>query len=209
MSDSCDPHGLIAFQAPVSMGFPRQKCWSRLPFPSRGDLPNPGIEPKSPAFAGNLDNKEIKPVNPKGNQPWLVTGRTYVEAETPILWLPTVNSQLIGKDPDVGKDWGQEGKVVTEDEMVEWRLQLNGHEFEQTLKDGEKQGSLVSCSPWGYKESDMTEWVNNSYICRWVLYHRTTGVTPSYQWRYLMYLWPTFLFLIKFNVFVAYFSFSH
>ena len=86
-----------------------------------------------------LDCKVITPVNPKGNQSWIFTGRTDGEAEAPILWLPDVKIQFIGKDPDAGKDWGQEEKRVTEDEMVEWHHQLHGHEFEQTRGDGEGQ----------------------------------------------------------------------
>ena len=78
-----------------------------------------------------LDCKEIQPVHPKGDQSWVFIGRTDVEAETPILWPPDANSWLIWKDPDAGKDWGQEEKGTTEDEMVGWRRQLNGHEFEQ------------------------------------------------------------------------------
>ena len=101
-----------------------------------------------------LDSKEIKPVNPKGNQPWLFIGRIDAEAEAPILWPPDAKSWLIKKDTDAGKDWGQE-KGVTEDEMVGWHHWLNGHEFEQTLADG-GQRSLVYCSPRGHKESDMT-----------------------------------------------------
>ena len=78
-------------------------------------------------------------------------------AEAPILWPPDVKSPLIGKDPDAGKDWRQEEKGTTEDEMVDWHHWLNGHESEQTPGTGEGQGSLVCYSPWGYKESDMTE----------------------------------------------------
>ena len=77
-----------------------------------------------------LDGEEIKPVNPKGNQPWIVIVRTDAEVEAPILWPPDAKSQLIGKDPDAGKDWGQEEKGTTEDEMVGWHHWLNGHEFE-------------------------------------------------------------------------------
>ena len=84
-----------------------------------------------------LDSKEIKPVSPKGSQPWIFIGRTVAEADIPIFWPPVVKSQLIGKDPDAGKDWGQEGKGVREDEMIGWHHQLNGHEFEQTLGDSE------------------------------------------------------------------------
>ena len=90
-----------------------------------------------------LDSKEIKPVSPKGNQPWIFTGRTDAEVETPILWPPVVKSRLSGKDPDAGKDWGQEEKAATED-----GTRLNGHEFEQTQGDGEGQGSLACCSSW-------------------------------------------------------------
>ena len=107
-----------------------------------------------------LDCKEIQPVNPKGNQPWIFTGRTDAEAEAPILWPPDVKNQLIRKDPDAGKDWRQEEKGITEDEMVGWYHWLSGHEFEQTSGDGEGQGSLTCCSPWGHKESDMTEQLN-------------------------------------------------
>ena len=93
--------------------------------------------------------REIKPVNPKGNQPSIFTGRTDAEAEAPILWPPDTKSQLIGKDPDAGKDRRQEKKGMTEDEMVGWHHRLNGPEFEQALGDGEGQGSLMCCSPWG------------------------------------------------------------
>ena len=95
-----------------------------------------------------LDSKEIKSVNPKWNQLWLFIGRTDTEAEAPIFWLPYVKSQLIGKDSDSGKDWGQE-KAMTEDEMVGWHHRLNGHEFEQIPGDSEGQGNLTCCSPWG------------------------------------------------------------
>ena len=111
-------------------------CWRRLESP--------------------LDSKEIKPVNPKGNIHWIFTGRTDAEAEAPILCPPDVKSWLTGKDPDAGKDWGQEEKGTTEDELVGWHHQLNGHEFEQTPEDSEGQGSLACCSPWSRKELDMT-----------------------------------------------------
>ena len=101
-----------------------------------------------------LDSKEIKVVNPKGNQPWIFIGRT--DAEAPILWPPDVKSWLIGKELDVGKDWRQEEKGVTEDEMFGWHHQFNGHEFEQTQGDSEGQGSLACYSPWG-----SPDWVKN------------------------------------------------
>ena len=100
-----------------------------------------------------LDCKEIKPVNSKGNQPWMFIGRADTEAEALILWPPDAKSRLIGKDPDAGKDWGQEEKGTTEDEVAGWH---------QTLEDGEGQGSLVCCSLWGCKESVTTERLNNS-----------------------------------------------
>ena len=104
----------------------------------------------------SLNSKKINPVNPKRNQSWIFTGRTDAEAETPILWPPDAQSQVIGKDPDVGKDWGQEEKGMTEDKMVKLPHWLNGHEFEQTPGDSGGQRSLGCCSPWGHKESDMT-----------------------------------------------------
>ena len=104
-----------------------------------------------------LDCKEIKPINPKGDQPWIFIGRTDAKAEAPILWSPASKNWLIRKDPDAGKDWRQEEKRMTEDERVGWHHQLNGNEFEQALGDGEGQGSLACCSPWGCKEWDTTE----------------------------------------------------
>ena len=106
-----------------------------------------------------LDCKEIKPVNPKGNQPWIFIVRTDAETETPILWPPDVKSWLIGRDPDAGKDWRQE-KGTTDDEMVGWHHRVNWHEFEEALGVGDEQGSLAGCSSWGHKESDKTEWLN-------------------------------------------------
>ena len=91
-----------------------------------------------------LDCKEIKPVNSKGNQPWILIGRTDAEAEAPILWLPYSKSQLIGKDADARKDWRQEEKGTIEYEMIGRHHQLNGHEFKQTQGDSEGQGSLAS-----------------------------------------------------------------
>ena len=111
-----------------------------------------------------LDSKEIKPVSPKENQPWIFVGRTDDEAEAPILWQSDVKSQLIGKDPDAGKEWRQEEKGTTGNEMVGWLHWLNGHEFKQALRDGEGQRSLVCCSPWGCKESDMTKRLNDNNV---------------------------------------------
>ena len=107
-----------------------------------------------------LDCKEILPVHPKGDQSWVFIGRTDAEAETPILWSPDVESWLIWKDPDAGKDWGQEEKGTTEDEMVGWHHRLNGYGFRWTLGVGDGQGGLAFCGSWGRKESDTTEWLN-------------------------------------------------
>ena len=100
-----------------------------------------------------LDCKEMKPVNPKGNQSWIFIERTDDEAEAPIFWPRDEKNWLVGKDPDAENDWRQEEKGSTEDEMVGWHHQLNGHEFEQAPGVGDGQGSLVCCSPWGHKES--------------------------------------------------------
>ena len=107
-----------------------------------------------------LDCKEIQPVHPKGNQPWIFIGRIDAEAETPILWLPDVKNWLIWKDPDARKNRWQEEKGTTESQMVGWHYWLSGHEFEQALGVGDGQESLACCSPWGRKESDTTEWLN-------------------------------------------------
>ena len=102
--------------------------------------------------------KEIKSVNPKGNQLWIFIGRTDAEDEAPILWQPDVNNQLIGKDPDAGKDWKQEEKGMTEDKMAGWHHQLNGHEFEQASGDGEGQGNQCAAVPGVTKSST---WLSN------------------------------------------------
>ena len=105
-----------------------------------------------------LDCKEIQPVHPKGNQSWIFIGRT--GAETPTLWPPDAKNWPIWKDPDAGKDCRQGEKGTTEDKMVGWHHQCNGHESEQAPEVGDGQGSLACCSPWGCKESDRTEWLN-------------------------------------------------
>ena len=99
------------------------------------------------------------PVHPEGNQSWIFIGR--IDAEAAILWPPDAKKWLSGKHhPDVGKDWRQEEKGTTEDEMVGWHHQLNGHEFEQALGVGDGQGRMACCSPWDFKESDTTEQQN-------------------------------------------------
>ena len=112
-----------------------------------------------------LDCKEIQPVHPKGDQPWIFIGRTDAEAEAPILLPSDAKSWIIGKDPDDGKDWRQEKKRTTENEIVRWHQRHNGHEFEQALGDGEGQGGLACSSPGVREESGMTEPLNkNSYL---------------------------------------------
>ena len=106
-----------------------------------------------------LDCKEIQPVHLKGDQSWVFIGRTDAEAETPVLWPPLAKSWLIGRDPDAGRDWGQE-KGTTEDEMAGWHHRLYGHEFGWTLGVGDGQGGLACCNSWGHKESDTTKRLN-------------------------------------------------
>ena len=104
--------------------------------------------------------KEIQPVHPKGDKSWMFVGRADAEAETPILWPPHAKSWLTGKDSDAGRDWGQEKKGTTEDEMAGWHHQLEGHEFEWTPGVDDGQGGLVCCDSRGCKELDTTEWLN-------------------------------------------------
>ena len=111
-----------------------------------------------------LDCKKIQRVHPKGDQSRVLIGGTDIEAETPILWLPDVKSWLIWKDPDAGKDWRQEQKRVTEDEMAGWHHRLNWHGFGWTPGVGDGQGGLVCCGSWGRKESDVTERLNWTLI---------------------------------------------
>ena len=115
-------------------------CWRRLESP--------------------LDCKEIQPVYSKRDQFWVFFGRNDAKAETPVLWPPHVKSWLIGKDSDAGRDWGQEKKGTTEDEMAAWRHRLDGCESEWTLGVGDGHRGLVCCNSWGRKESDTTEWLN-------------------------------------------------
>ena len=107
-----------------------------------------------------LDCKEIQPVHSRGDQPWVFIGRTDNKAETLVLWPPHAKSWLIGKDPDAGRDWGQEEKGTTEDEMAGWHHRLNGHEFEWTPGVGDGHGGPACCDSWGHKESDTTERLN-------------------------------------------------
>ena len=107
-----------------------------------------------------LGCKEIQPVSPKGNPPWIFIGRTDAEAKAPILWPPHEKNILIGKAPDAGKDWRWEEKGTTEDEMVGWHHRLDAHEFGCTLGVGDGQGGLVCCDSWGLKELGTTKRLN-------------------------------------------------
>ena len=126
-----------------------------------------------------LDCKEIHPAHPKGDQSWVFIGRTDAKAETPILWLPDAKSWFTGKDPDTGKDWGQEEKGTTEDEMGGWHHQLNGHGFGYTLGVGDGQGALVCCGSWGRKESDLTEQLNWTELWCWRRFLRVPWTARS------------------------------
>ena len=114
-----------------------------------------------------LDCKEIQPVHFKGNQSWIFIGRTDAEGETPVLWPPDAKSWLIWKDPGAGKDWGQDEKGMTEDEMVGWHHRLSGHGFGWTQGVGDGHGGLVCCGSWSRKELDMTEHLNWTEEVKW------------------------------------------
>ena len=107
-----------------------------------------------------LDCKEIQPVHSEGDQPWDFFGRNDTKAETTVLWPPHAKSWLVGKDFDAGRDWGQEEKGTTEDEMAGWHHWLDGRDSEWTPRVGDGQGGLVCCDSWGHKESDTTERLN-------------------------------------------------
>ena len=121
-----------------------------------------------------LDCKEIQPVHSEGDQPWDFFGWNDSKAETPVLWPPQANSWLIGKDSDAGRDWGQEEKGTTEDEMAGWHHWLNGCEFEWTPGVGDGQGGLEWCDSWGRKESDMTERLNWTELKRKINFLKET-----------------------------------
>ena len=117
---------------------------------------------------GSLGLQGGPPVHSEGDQPWVFFGRNDAKAETPILWPPDVKNWVIGKDPDAGRDGGQEEKGTTEDEMAGWRHQLNGREFEWSPGAGDGQVGLPCCNSWGRKESDTTErlnWTVLNWLC--------------------------------------------
>ena len=128
-----------------------------------------------------LDCKEIQPIHPNGGQSWVFIGRTDIKAETPILWPPDAKSWLILKDPDAGKDWGQEEKGMTEDEMAGWHHRLDGHGFGWTPGVGDGQGGLACCGSWGHKELDTTKRLNwtefTSFSCLHFLICKVEGRT--------------------------------
>ena len=157
-------------------------CWRRLESP--------------------LDCKEIQPVHSKGDQPWVFFGRTDAKAETLILWPPHAKSWLIGKDSDAGRDWGQEVKGTTEDEMVGWHHRLDVHESEWTPETGDGQGGLTCCNSWGRKELDTTERLNwteaiqpkpspSVYIHTVQFSSRHNGVSEDFSWIIPIELMPT------------------
>jgi len=128
-----------------------------------------------------LDCKEIQPVHSEGDQPWDFFGRNDAKAETPVLWPPHAKSWLIGKDSDTGRDWGQEEKGMTEDEMVGWHHWLDGRESEWTLGVGDGEGGLACCDSWGRKESDTTErpnWTKVLSSAREIVLLRRAMVCP-------------------------------
>ena len=146
------------------MGFSRQEYWSGVPLPFLKE--NWALKNCSfwtvvleKTLESLLDQKEIQPDHPKGDQSWVFIGRSDVEDETPILWPPDVKSWLIWKYPDAEKDWGQE-KGTTEDEMVRWHHRVDAHGFGWTLGVGDGQGCLVCCGSWGHKEFNTTKWLN-------------------------------------------------
>ena len=115
-----------------------------------------------------LDCKEIQPLHSEGDQPWDFFGRNDAKAETPVLWPPHAKSWLIGKDSNAGRDWGQEEKEMTKDEMAGWHHRLDGRESDWTPGDGDGQGGLACCDSWGCKESDTTErlnWTEGHFSC--------------------------------------------
>ena len=128
-----------------------------------------------------LDCKEIQPVHPKGDQSWVFIGSIDFEAETPILWPPDGKSWLIWKDPDAGKDWRQEEKGMTEDEMVGWHHWFSEHGFGWTPGVGDRQGGLMCCDSWGCKESNTTEQMNWTEL-NWTELEGFRSVSAGLPW---------------------------
>ena len=127
-----------------------------------------------------LDCKEIQPIHSEGDQSWNFFGSNRAKAETPVLWPPHAKTWLIGKDSDAGRDWVQEEKGMTEDEMAGWHHWLNGCESEWSPGVGDRQGGLACCDSWGHKESDMTEWLNWT---EWKLMREFVSLLWFWFWR--------------------------
>ena len=132
------------------------------------------------ALESPLDCKEIQPVHSEGDEPWDFFGRNDAKAEAPVLWPPDAKSWLIGKDSDAGRDWGQEEKGMTQDEMAGWHHGLDGRESEWTLRDGDGQGGLARCDSWGRKELDTTERLN------WTELKHTSIIYLRISWRIIL-----------------------
>ena len=147
----------------------------------------------------SLDCKEIQPVHSKGDQPWDFFGRNDAKGETPVLWPPHAKSWLIGKDSNAGRDWGQEEKGTTEDEMAGWHHRLDGGEFEWTPGDGDGQGGLACSDSWSHKELDMTSyWTELNWRDKLGWYHSfhplpaltvDNGVDEAVCWHKAMTMW--------------------
>ena len=134
---------------------------------------------------GPLDCKETQPVHSEGDQPWDFFGSNDAIAEPPVLWPPHVKSWLIWKDPDAGRDLGQEEKGMTEDEMAGWHHRLDVSESEWPPGVGDGQGVLVCCISWGHKESDTTEWLNWIELTKFYMNVRLDKI----QYEYYIYLY--------------------
>ena len=147
-----------------------------------------------------LDCKETQPVHSEGDQPWDFFGRNDAKAETPVLWPPHAKSWLIGKDSDAGRDWGQEEKGKTEDEMAGWNHRLDGRESEWTPGVGDGQGDLACCHSWGRKESDTTEWLNWNRIGVYKSLHSDySSLFSPLLWRYTIHI-PSYCWLTPFHL---------
>ena len=143
-----------------------------------------------------LDCKEIQPVHSKEDQPWDFFGRNDAKAETPVLWPRHVKSWLIGKDSDAGRDWGQEEKGTTEDEMAGWHNRLDGHEFEWTPGVGDGRGGLACCDSLVHKESDMTERLNWTELSNWTTTIRLYALL--YKFFFPLMIWNNYLSFLLF-----------
>ena len=140
-----------------------------------------------------LDCKEIQQVHPKGDQSWVFIGRTDAKAETPVLWPPHAKSWLIGKDPDAGRDWGQEEKGMAEDEMAGWYHWLDGRECEWTLGVGDGHGVLACCDSWGCKKVGH-DWVTE------LSWNKCSTYTRASEKQILNYCWKSSTFLVNVNI---------